>query len=315
MRTSSLLALGFGIILALVAPTQSHAGAWCGFQHSGYACPSTALSFYVGYYTDPTSLDISFQSRTLSDNNVNLLSHSVNFEGVWFELLAPIKNCGPFGLVLGASYNFPSIKSSQETINTGGRGVIRTWDAAPQWGSCQVALTYEIYPALTAVAGFKYESLLVNFSRARPIRNPNDSLDRADISISEYIPYFGFAYKRVFANSGLEVELALIGFPMLVGTVDFSETVTSKILIGGRLVQGFPASQSFQSGRFLEWYAEATLPLRSCCRLGAFVRYNVAQASALVNVGERDSNIPSVSYDFTFDRRVWGVGGVVSLSF
>jgi len=315
MRTSSLLGLGFGIILALVAPTQSHAGAWCGFQHSGYACPSNAASFYVGYYTDPTSLDISFQSRTVSDNNVNLLSHSVNFEGVWFELLAPIKNCGPFGLVLGAAYNFPSSRSSQETVNTGGRGVIRTWDAAPQWGGFQVALTYEIYPALTAVAGFKYESLQVNFSQARPITNPNGGLDHADISINEYIPYFGFAYRRVLPNSGLEVELALIGFPMLVGTVDFSETVTSGLMIGGSIVPGFPASQSFQSGRFLEWYAEVTLPLRGRCRLGSFVRYNVAQASALVNVGERDSTIPKVYYDFTFDRRVWGVGGVVSLSF
>lgn len=315
MRKWWLLGLGLSIFLALVVPTQSHAGAWCGFQHSGYAIPSTALSFYVGYFTDPTKLDISFQSRTASNNSVNFLSHSVDFEGVWFELLAPIKTCAPVGLVLGGAYNFPSSRSSQETINIGGRGVNRIWDAAPQWGWLQAALTYDIFPALTAVAGFKYESLQVNFSQARPITNPNGVLDRADISMSKYIPYFGFAYRRVLPNSGLELELALIGFPMLLGTVDFSETVTSGLVIGGRRVHGFPASQSFQSGRFLEWYAEVTLPLRGLCRLGSFVRYNVAQASASVNVGERDSSIPRVYYDFSFDRRVWAVGGVVALSF
>ena len=49
----------------------------------------------------------------------------------------------------------------------------------------------------------------MNFSQARPVINPNDILDRADISINEYIPYFGFAYKRVQPNSGLELELGV----------------------------------------------------------------------------------------------------------
>ena len=248
LQTSWVVGIAFSVILALIIPTQGHAGGWCGFQHPGYPCASGATSFYVGYFSDPTGLDISFQSHTPSNNSLNQLSHKVDFQGVWFELLAPIKSAGPLGLVLGAFYHFPSRRFSQETINTGGRGgVNRTWDAAPQWGGFQVALTYEINPALTALVGFKYESLLVNFSQARPVINPNDILDRADISINEYIPYFGFAYKRVQPNSGLELELALIGFPTLLGTVDFTETVTSGLTIGGVSVPGFLRLKPFRT--------------------------------------------------------------------
>lgn len=314
LRISWVLGLAFSVVFAVMVPTQGHAGGWCGFQHPGDPCASGATSFYVGYFTDPTSLDISFQSRTPS-NSLNRLSHKVDFRGVWFELLAPVKSSGPLGLVAGAFYHFPSRRFSQEIVNTGGQGANRTWDVAPQWGGFQLALTYEINPALTAWVGFKYESLQVNFSQAQPVVNPNDIFDRADISIGEYIPYFGFAYKRVQPSTGFELELALIGFPMLLGTVDFTETVTSGLTIGGSPVPGFPASQAFQSGLFLEWYAEISLPVRDCCRLGSFVRYNVAQASAVVNVGERNGGIPPVDYDFNLDRRVWSVGGVVAFSF
>jgi hypothetical protein len=244
----------------------------------------------------------------------------VDFQGVWFELLAPIKSDGPLGLLLGAFYHFPASLYSQEIVNTGGQGVNRTWDVAPQWGGFQAALTYEIRPALTALVGFKYESLQVNFSNVRPVINPNDVIDHADISISEYIPYFGFAYKRVQPNSGLELELAFIGFPALPGSVDFTETVASGLIVSGHSVPGFPASGGFQSGRFLEWYAEASFPLRDCCRVGSYLRYNVAQASATVKSLSRwdvDPRIrfPSVDYDFNFDRRVWSVGGVLAFSF
>lgn len=315
LRTSRVVGIAFSVILAIIVPTQGIGGGWCGFQHPGYAYASGATSFYVGYFTDPTGLNISFQSRTPSNNSLNLLSHKVDLQGVWFELLTPIKSWGPLGLVLGAAYNFPSGRNSQETINTGGLGANRTWSASPQWGNFQFALTYDIRPALTALIGFKYESLQVNFSSPRPVVNANDTFDRADVSISEYVPYFGFAYKRVLPSSGIELELALIGFPTLLGAVDFTESVFAGLTIGGVTVPGFPAHQNFKSGGFLEWYAEINLPLRDCCRLGSFVRYNVAQASAVVTPAQYNGGIPPVDYDFNLDRRVWAVGGVVAFCF
>jgi hypothetical protein len=307
--------IAFTVILAVIIPTQSIGGGWTGFQHPGYPCASGATSFYVGYYSDPSGLNISFQSRTPSDNSLNQLSHKVDFQGVWFELLAPIKSSGPLGLMLGAFYNFPSHRSSQEIVNTGALGANRTWDASPQWGGFQFALTYEINPVLTALVGFRYDSLQVNFSQPQPVVNPNDIFDHAELSISQYLPYFGFAYKRMLSRTGFELETALIGFPTLLGAVDFTETVTSGLTIGGRTAPGFPAHQNFQSGRFLEWYAEITLPLRDCCRLGSFVRYNVAQASAVVTPAQYNGSIPPVDYDFNLDRRVWAVGGVVAFCF
>jgi hypothetical protein len=216
-------------------------------------------------------------------------------------------------MMLGASYHFPSKRNSLETINTGGIGVNSTWNASPQWGGFQMALTYQINPSLTAVVGFKYESLLVNLFQSVPA-NPN--MNTGDINISEYIPYFGFAYNAVHPSSGLELETALIGFPTVLGAVDFRETTAAGFNIGGVVVPGFRVSQPFSSGRFLEWYAEVSLPVRDCCRFGSFVRYNVAQASATVNPAEYNGTIPSnVDYDFNLYKRIWAVGGIVSFSF
>jgi hypothetical protein len=311
MRTGRVFGLGCAVFLVVFASTLGHAGGWSGFQHPGYPFASGATSFYVGYFSDPSGLTVSFQ-KTAPDATLDLLSHTVNFQGVWFELLAPIKSCGPLGLTLGANYHFPLSKTSQETINTGGVGVNSTWNASPEWGGFQIALTYQVKPALTAIFGFKYQSLMVNFSQSAA-GNPN--LNTADLAISECIPYFGFAYKRVHRGSGLELETALIGFPTLLGAVDFRETRAGGFNLGGVVVPGFRISQNFGSGRFMEWYTELSAPVRECCRLGSFVRYYVAQASATVDASQYNGNIPSVLYDFNLDNRVWGVGGVISYSF
>ncbi len=312
MRMRRVLGLGCAVLLAFITSTSGHAGGWSGFQHPGYPFASGATSFYVGYFSDPTGLTLSFQN-TDPGTSLNLISQTVAFQGVWFELLAPIKSCGPLGMVLGANYHFPVKKNSQETINTGGVGVNSTWNASPQWGGLQLALTYQINPALTAILGFKYQSVLVNLFQSVPA-NPN--ANTADISINEYIPYFGFAYNAVHPSSGLELETALIGFPTVLGAVDFRETAASGFNIGGVVVPGFRGSQNFGSGRFLEWFAEVSLPVRECCRLGSFVRYNVTQTSGTVNPAEFSGNIPrNVFYDFNLDKRIWAVGGVVSFSF
>jgi len=312
MLTRRVLGLGCTLFMVFFVSTQGHAGGWCGFQHPGCAITSGAGSVYVGYFSDPTGLTLSFQNTTPAGNSLNLLSHTVDFQGVWFELLAPIKSCGPLGMVLGASYHFPLKRNSQEINNTGGVGVNTTWSASPQWGGFQLALSYQFRPALTALVGCKYESLQVNLSQPVPA-SPN--VNTADATISEYIPYFGFAYKAVHPSTGLELETALIGFPTLLGTVDFRETVSQGFTFGGVVAPGFRVSESFKSGRFLEWFAEVSFPVRDWCRFGSFVRYNVAQASARVNPGVYNSAIPAVNYDFNFDNRVWGVGGLVSLSF
>jgi len=312
MRTRRVLGLGCAVFLAIITSTQGHAGCWSGFQHPGYPFASGATSFHVGYFSDPSGLTVSFQN-TSPGTDLNFLSQTVNFQGVWFELLAPIKSCGPLGMMLGVNYHFPLNKKSRETINTGGLGVGSIWHASPQWGGFQIALTYQVRPALTAILGFKYESLCVNFNQS-VLGNPN--INTADLTISEYIPYFGFAYKRVHPRSGLELETALIGFPALPGSLEFRETSALGFTIGGMNVPGFRVSQNFGNGRFLEWFAEVSLPVGECCRLGSFVRYNVAQASASVTPGEYTTAIPgNVSWDFNLDNRVWAVGGVLSYSF
>ncbi len=317
MRICVTFGVVVGILSTVVMPAQIQAGGWGGLQCTANACPFGATSFYTGYFVDPTRAGITFRNSTPTANSLNELSHQVDLRGVWFELLVPVKCCGPLGVMLGGFYHFPLWRDSNETVNTLGQATVaRTWKAAPQWGGTQLALTYELSPSLTGIVGFKYSNFQVNFSNVSPVLNPNDVGDRADISINEYIPYFGFSFSRVLPSSGIDLELGLIGFPTVMGSVEFTETVNSGFVINGTTVPVFLGSANFRSGGFLEWFAELSLPVRDCCRLGAFVRYNVVQASSVVNVGERNNIIPArVDYDFDFDRRVWSVGGSLSFVF
>lgn len=105
MRTRRVLGLGCAVLLAVITSTQGHAGGWSGFQHPGYPIASGATSFDIGYFSDPTGLTLSFQN-TAPDTGLNLLSQTVDFQGVWFELLAPIKSCGPLGMYWARAITF-----------------------------------------------------------------------------------------------------------------------------------------------------------------------------------------------------------------
>jgi hypothetical protein len=282
------------------------------FSFGQGACAVPVL--YTGYFFHDNGAEFSISSPD-SANSLTYLRHKYNLEGIWLETIVPIRGSCPLGMAVGGAFLFPFDKHSNETlVSSTGQAVERTWRADTQWWNLQLLLTYDFYPGIAGVAGFRYDSFQVNF------RNPSTEVfggttfeDSSNLTINTYIPFLGVAVAQTLPRMGLNAEVGVIVFPTVLGSVDFVET--GQFTVQGQVVQGIPVSGGFENGFFLEGFAEATVPLGYGVRTGGFVKYSTIQAEAKVNIGERHANIPNVVYDTDFTRKTWVVGGFASLDF
>ncbi len=276
------------------------------------ACAVPVL--YTGYFFHDNGAEFSISSPD-SPNSLTFLRHKYDLDGIWLETIIPIRGSCPLGMAVGGSFLFPFDERSHETVvSSAGQAVERTWRADTQWWNLQLLLTYDFYPGIAGIAGFRYDSFQVNF------RNPSVEVfggtafeDSSNLTINTYIPFLGLAMATTLPRMGLNAEVGVITFPTVLGSVDFVETGQFTVL--GQAVQGIPVSSGFENGFFLEGFAEATVPLGYGVRSGAFVKYSTVQAESKVNIGERHANIPNVEYDTDFTRKTWIVGGFASLDF
>ncbi|MDQ7784821.1 MAG: hypothetical protein RDU20_18200 [Desulfomonilaceae bacterium] len=282
----------------------------------GWICPSTAKvgtapSVYAGYFFQHKGADFSFTITDPAANSVGELRQQFDLQGILLELMVPVKGSGPLGLVLGWSYLFPIDRTAHETMTfTADAARYRTWRADTQWWDLQAALTYDFVPSGTVILGFRYDSFQTNFHD--PSVQPGDT---ANLTINGYIPFFGCAVSNIAPGTGLDIEVGAIGFPTMLGSVDYIEVVSAGIPIGGAEVLGFPASNGFGKGYFFEAFGEIGMPLLYGWQAAAFVKYSTINAHTQIHVGERNAEIPTTDYDFDLDRRIWVVGGRVSLCF
>jgi len=317
MRTTRIVAIL--VVVCFLIGTPAVALAQAGY---GWICPATAAvgsapSVFTGYFFQNKGADFSFTTADTAVNSVVELRQQFDLQGIWLELMVPVKGNGPLGLVLGWSYLFPIDRTSDETMSlSAGAPRYRTWRADTQWWNLQVALTYDFHPLATGIAGFRYDSFQTNFYNPTVHSGeaglPNDT---ANISINGYIPFLGLAVSNIAPRTGLDIEIGAIGFPTMLGSVDYIEVVSAGIPISGVTVPGFPASNNFRSGYFFEAFGEVGVPLLYGWQAGAFVKYSTINAKSLIRVGERNANIPTTDYEFNLDRRTWVIGGRVSLCF
>ncbi len=288
----------------------------------GWICPATAKvgtapSVYTGYFFQNKGADFSFTSADTVLNSVVELRQQFDLQGIWLELMVPVKGNGPLGLVLGWSYLFPIDRTSNETMRLSADTTrYRTWRADTQWWDLQAALTYDLHPSATLIAGFRYDTFQTNFYdpsvRVGPAGAANDT---ANIAINAYIPFFGCAVSNIAPGTGFDIEIGAIGFPTAMGSVNYVEVVSAGIPVGGVDLPGFPASNEFGKGYFFEAFGEVGVPLLYGWQAGAFVKYGTINAQTEIRVGERNANIPTTLYEFNLDRRSWVFGGRVSLCF
>ncbi len=301
-----------GTFLTIIAPTISLA--------QGLSCGPDSLSMFsvqpkvfIGYMfpNRPTTLSIDTSG---SGFQIQSLEQSFNVQGLWMELVVPIRCPSPLGFAMGLGYLFPANYRSRETYNITGGGVAeRTWSTSTQMVNFQVAATYRFSTSVTGILGFRYDSFMTNYLEPENLlQNPLTFYgnQRADLTISGDIPFAGAMVERTFLN-GANLKAGAIGLPTLPGQIEYREAVQTSS--DGR---GAILSREFRSGYFLEGFAELSIPISRWGQMGAFAKYNGIYGRATkANVSPGGSDKTTIEANVTFDRSSWMFGGTISAGF
>jgi len=144
---------------------------------------------------------------------------------------------------------------------------------------------------------------------------PFGQYDTATVTVNAWTPYLGLVWSNVTRGAGFDFRAGVLGSPVVWGSIDYVETVAAGLIISGANVHGFPASNYIKQGYLVEGFADASVGTIYGMQLGAYAKYHVLKATTDIRVGERDANIPNVSYDVNFQKQNWGVGGRLSIFF
>jgi hypothetical protein len=319
-RWTIILTVIVGAIFSLTFPGSSRAQSCYSPSWSCGAFSNCGLSAFTGYFGSVNGADISFTADNQPPSSLTAIRQRFNLQGINLELMAPIRLSGRYGMAVGLGYSACFNEPAEETLQfSGAPSKARTWLAKPQAFNLQTALTADLNPSLVGIFGFKYENFLTNFVNAESSEaNYGGGLNNVDFTFSAYIPYVGLIYGAALNNTGRNFRIGAIGFPFLLGSVAYRETVVGGINIGGTSVNvpGFQGSNTVVSGYYINGFADMTLATVNCLELAAYAKYDILNAvSNDVVTGADNFRIPNVLFDFRFQRSFWGVGLRASVGF
>jgi hypothetical protein len=274
-------------------------------------------SAYTGYFGHRDGVNLTFSASDQPTNSVGRLRQQYRLEGISTQLVLPVRGAGPLGFLIGGGYSACFPTEAEETLDLVGAGSLqRTWKVSPQGGNIQAAVTLDIFPSVLGLLAFRYENFQTRFSDPRSAVPAELSAgDSANIAYNAYLPCIGLVTCMPGPISGLNVQLGFIGCPVLLGSVDYRESWLQTLAIGGGEAIGFTGSNPIGKGAYFDAFAEVSLFTQCGVQLGAYGRYEYMTASTGVYVSQGNPIIPTVFYDFDFQRRLWGVGGKVSVTF
>lgn len=280
---------------------------------------TVGMSAYTGYFGHRNGVQLSFSSSDQAGNSVDRLRQQYPLEGISTQLIMPVRITGPLGVVVGGGYSACFSSVGEETVQQVGRATVtRNWKVVPQAANLQLAATVDIFPSLMGMLGFRYENFQTSFVNPNAANSAQLSAsDTANIAYNGYLPCLGLIACAPAIIPGLNLQLGFIGCPVLLGSVDYRESWygVPTLQIGGTGVAGFMGSNSISSGGYFDAFAEVSLLTWCGVQVGGYGKYEYMTASTGVKVGQGDPLIPTTLYDFSFQRRLWGVGGRVSVTF
>jgi hypothetical protein len=281
------------------------------------AWPCGGVSASVGYFGQKQGFDISFSNTGQAAGSLTGLRQQIDLGGIEIALALPFRGSGPAGFLVGADYRPFFTKPSEETVqNAGAATRTRTWEAKPQNFDIFFAVTMDFYPTLTGVAGFRYENFEVNFiNPSTGFGSPQGLFDSAAISLNAYVPYLGLVLHNAAGGLGFDAQFGVMASPVVLGTINYRETVDAGLVIGGATAPGFSGYNSFRSGYYLEAFADSSFTTAHGIQLGAYVKYYATQATSTIHTGESSATVPQIDYKCDLLKRSWGVGGRVCLFF
>jgi hypothetical protein len=317
MRRSFVYAVTLGILVGVLLPGLVLAQEFRGPLGPWDFMARLGVSASTGYFGHKDGVHISFAASGQPQGSVESLRQQFGLQGISTEMRFPVRLVGPLGFVFGGGYSGCFRSDAEETMQKAGSDPLkRTWRVQPQACNVHGAMTVDVLPSLLGLVGFRYENFQTKFfSPKSGFSTHLGTQDSANISYNAYVPCVGVILCAPSLFPGLNVRVGALGFPVLLGSVEYRESWNEKQGIGGTNVNGFMGSNPISRGAFVNAFGEVSLITLCGVEMGAYGKYEFMSGATPVYVGQGNSAIPTVVYDFDFQRRLWGVGGRVSLSF
>jgi hypothetical protein len=270
--------------------------------------PGEGARVYVGGsadYAGGTVFDASTQGIALL--GASELHHSYPNRGVWIGLTLPFDPGPRFGLYASAwSFLRTGNVHSRETYNNT-TVLSREWQMKPYWTILEALAIFRCGYGCNILGGFRYDHYDITLNNpVNPVGVGSLTTDVADLNVRNFIPLIGTQYENHSYLGSLLFRA--VGFPVLGGDVQYQEPFAGATALRG--------SGHYRRGYFAELFMEYTKKFGPG-QLGLFARWNEFHAQSTLNVNALAGGavIGTQSYDFSFNRSSWTLGGSVNLAF
>ena len=265
------------LILTLVAfclfGAASRAQAWTWWNDPGplvFVQPRVLIGYMLPTRTNALNINMLGHQENTS---IKSLQQSAKMEGLWTELVVPVKGAFPIGFTPSVGYLIPADYRVDETyLGNTGQIAERTWKTKTTLYNLKFSIDYAFSQSFTAMLGFQYDSFMADYTAPYDQISPTNnvgfsSAQRVGLEVSLGIPFVGLMYERNI-GSIFDLKSYIIGYPGIPGVLSFEESVQSN---SARAVK---FSQEISSGYYYEAFAQLSIPVWRGIGGGAFVKYS-----------------------------------------
>ena len=212
-----------------------------------FSCSSVEPTVYVGYLSQSNVPTVTLV--TDAGNGLRLFNVNIHAQGIWTEFSLPIKGSGRFGFVVAGGYLFSFPTESETTYRLSTTQVARSWRTSTQGYNLRCALTYDIRPWFSLIAGVRLDNFLATTKDPKwTVGTIGTAIDTATLDFNAYLPFIGAMLRG--SPGGLRTNLGIIAFPGMWGAVRYIEGVGGGITIAGTSFPVIFASTQFSGGYF-----------------------------------------------------------------
>lgn len=275
------------------------------------ACKTTSSepSAYVGYLYKDHGAGIQLQfNGPATVGQTTYTRNDFDLQGIWLELALPVAIDHNMGFLVTGAHLFSIQPTSIQSYSLAGvASAARKWNTDVQWWEVNGAGSYQFFPSVTGIVGFRWINFAVNFTNSVDLQGfVSPSTDAATLTTNSYIPYSGLLIESKPDCRGT-IKLAAYGSPILPVDFDYNETVS----LTGQARTAFSTKAAMGNGYFAEGFTEYSLK-RESCSIGGFVKFTVVHAERSIGALVGGINTP---IDITFDRKNWILGGKIGYMF
>ena len=312
------------LILTLVAfclfGAASRAQAWSWWDDPGplvFVQPRVLIGYMLPTRTNALNINMLEDQKSRS---IKSLQQSAKMEGLWTELVVPVKSAFPIGFTPSVGYLIPADYRVDETyLGNTGQIAERTWKTKTTLYNLKFSIDYAFSQSFTTMLGFQYDSLMTNYT-APVTEVPNTNVatfnraQRVGMEVSLGIPFVGVMYERNI-GSIFDLKAYITAYPGLPGVLSFQESVQHQV--NGAKSWTVKFSQEISSGYYYEAFAQLSIPVWRGIGGGAFLKYSEFSGKIIgVSIDHKDTpGTDSMSADVTYLRNSFVIGASITALF